>query len=48
MQNYDLIRVDSKATLENFLTLKKEWTFTVSTEMQCKTQWHQEWAFNAT
>jgi hypothetical protein len=28
-----LIDVDSKATLEDFLTLKKHWTCTVSTEM---------------
>jgi hypothetical protein len=28
-----LIDVDSKATLEEFLTLKKYWTCTVSTEM---------------
>ena len=31
-----LIDVDSKATLEDFLTLKKDWTCTVSTEMQWK------------
>ena len=28
-----LIDVDSKATLEEFLTLKKYWTYAVSTEM---------------
>jgi hypothetical protein len=28
-----LIDVDSKATLENFLALKKDWTCTVFTEM---------------
>ena len=28
-----LIDVDSKATLEDFLTLKKDWICTVSTEM---------------
>jgi hypothetical protein len=28
-----LIDVDSKATLEDFLTLKKDWTCTVSMEM---------------
>jgi hypothetical protein len=34
-----LIDVDSNATLEDFLTLKKDWTCTVSTEMQWKNQW---------
>jgi hypothetical protein len=34
-----LIDVDSKATLEDFLTLKKDWTCTVSMEMQWKNQW---------
>jgi hypothetical protein len=28
-----LIDIDSKATLEDFLTLKKKWPCTVSTEM---------------
>jgi hypothetical protein len=34
-----LIDVDSEATLEDFLTLKKDWTCTVSMEMQWKNQW---------
>jgi hypothetical protein len=34
-----LIDVDSKATLEDFLTFKKDWTCTVSMEMQWKNQW---------
>jgi hypothetical protein len=32
-----LIDVDSKATLEDFLTLKKDWTCTVSTSSNNKT-----------